>query len=84
MTKEFIFDKFCEMFPDFAKHTVYHKKIGSRMISVSLDTVLGIEKITFLYNSPTDWNLGTKPWRRKPGNVVAHPEEPNSHEKPNV
>lgn len=63
MTKEFIFDRFKEMFPDFAARVKTYKKIGSKTISLKYEN--GNTR-TFLYNNPNNWNFGTKPWRKKP------------------
>lgn len=38
-------------------------RMGNKMISI---TIPNEPTLFFLYNSENNWNLGTKPWRRRP------------------
>ena len=62
-TAIFIYNNFCRMFPDMVSHVIGYERSGSKMITIDMDD--GV-KLSFLYVSPTNWNLGTRPWRMKP------------------
>lgn len=78
MTKEFIFEKFKEMFPNYAEHVKSYKKIGSKTISLRMED--GSTR-TFLYNNPNNWNFGTRPWRKKP-DPIPKGTKPTQREEP--
>lgn len=61
----FVWNNFERMFPEKAEHVVSYERSGSRMITLHMDDGL---ILTFLYYTPMNWNLGTKPWRKKPEN----------------
>lgn len=60
---EFVWKNFERLFPMLAMHVDSWERAGSKMISIEMDD--GVV-LWFLYYSPTNWNLGTKPWRMKP------------------
>lgn len=60
---EFVWKNFERMFPELVKHAESWERAGSKMIQIQMDD--GVV-LWFLYYSPTNWNLGTKPWRMRP------------------
>lgn len=58
-----IWKNFVRLFPALEEQVISYERKGSKMISLLMDdgTVL-----YFIYYTPTNWNLGTKPWRMKP------------------
>lgn len=66
MTTNFVWNNFQRMFPDLAEHVISHEKSGSKMITLHMDDGM---ILSFLYYTPVNWNLGTKPWRMKPNNI---------------
>lgn len=64
MTRDNIWDGFCKLFPDWAKHVESYRKIGSKTIELTMDTEK--KKLIFLYNDPWDWTFGSKVWRVRP------------------
>lgn len=60
---EFLWNNFVRLFPGIAARVIHWERGGSKMIKMDVDdgTVL-----FFIYYTPTNWNLGTKPWRLKP------------------
>ena len=63
MRKEDIYKVFTNMFPEYEDRVVSYRKIGSKMIGLEMEGGL---KLSFLYMGHNNWNLGTKPWRKKP------------------
>lgn len=63
MKKAELFDIFTKMFPDMAKEVVKVKLIGSKAISMSMNSD---KSLIFMWYDDNNWTLGTKVWRRKP------------------
>lgn len=59
----FIWGNFKRMFPEKVEHVMSYSRGGSKMIYLEMDDGM---KLSFMYYTPTNWNLGTKPWRLKP------------------
>lgn len=76
MDKEELFSKFIEMYPEWSRGAISYKKIGSKTLAITFDSNLvpdcgvlmrdGRCSRVFLYNNPSDWQFGTKLWRRRP------------------
>lgn len=72
MSKEQLFEKFTEMFPEWAERVVNYKKIGSKCLAIKFiqfgETVTDQTEISrvFLYDNPDNWQFGTKLWRKRP------------------
>lgn len=71
MNKEQLFEIFTEMFPDWAKKAITYKKIGSRTLAIKFEESVDDQKATeisrvFLYIDPSNWQFGTKIWRKRP------------------
>lgn len=60
---ELVYQNFKRLFPAMAEHVLKYERAGSKMISLHMDD--GVI-LSFLYYTPMNWNLGTKPWRMKP------------------
>ena len=63
MRKEEVYNMFVNMFPEYDDHVVDYKKLGSKMIGLTMDDGT---RLSFLYMGKGNWNFGTKPWRKKP------------------
>lgn len=61
----FVWTNFCNLFPDFVNKVTSVQRAGSKMISMEL---IDGTRLWFLYYTPVNWNLGTKPFRMKPKN----------------
>ena len=66
MTKNDIYEKFSVMFPLLEIQCEDYKKIGSKTIAIYLNDGT---RLNFLYYSDTNWNLGTKTWRKQPETI---------------
>lgn len=62
----YIWNNFKRVFPDYTKRVISYNKKGSRCISLEMDDG---QTLYFMYYTPTNWNLGTKPWREKPKKI---------------
>lgn len=59
----FVWDNFVRLFPSIILKVLSHERAGSKMIKLYMNDG---SVLWFLYYNPTNWNLGTKPWRMKP------------------
>lgn len=71
MNKDQLFEAFQELFPGWAKKATSYKKIGSKTLAINFAIYLNGEKVTevsrvFLYVDPSNWQFGTKLWRKRP------------------
>lgn len=66
MKVDTIFHAFEDLFPDLACKVNRYERFGSRMIVLSFEDLAMPQKLYFLFNNGKNWNLGTKPHRRKP------------------
>lgn len=62
-TTNLIWLNFQRLFPEKVDNVLKVERAGSKMITIHMDDGL---ILSFLYYTPTNWNLGTKPWREKP------------------
>lgn len=69
---------FNRIFPDMAAHVLSHERSGSKMIKLAMDDGT---TLFFMYYTPTNWNLGTKPWRLKPKDMIDKPAELDINEE---
>jgi hypothetical protein len=63
LKSDIIFKNFVRLFPNMGGQVLSYQRTGSKMIALNMDD--GIV-LYFLYYNPTNWNIGTKPWRMKP------------------
>lgn len=78
MTKVEIYDGFKDLFPSWVNKVESYKKVGSKTISLKLKSG---KSLVFLYNNPSNWNFGTKPWRKKPDPIPKKARDENSEKK---
>lgn len=64
MKMDDLINNFKEMFPWYVDLVKSYKRFGSRMLYITF--VNDLPPLYFLYTSENDWNLGTKPNRKKP------------------
>lgn len=65
MKVDTIFHAFERLFPDLVGDVIEYERFGSRMIEIIFKHPES-PNLYFLYNNDQNWNLGTKPHRRKP------------------
>lgn len=71
MNKEQLFEKFEELFPDWAPRVKSYKKIGSRTLAITFTKKeenkepREVSRV-FLYGGTENWHFGTKLWRKRP------------------
>jgi hypothetical protein len=73
-----IWRNFVRLFPALEEHVISYERKGSKMISLLMDDGT---TLYFIYYTPTNWNLGTKPWRMKPKALEATSEENDTKEE---
>lgn len=64
MNREELFSEFSNMFPEMSERVVNYRKIGSRVIVLFFED--SDQTLVFMYYNPSNWQLGTKLWRKRP------------------